>query len=302
MDKAYDRLPLNALRVFEAVASRLNFADAAEALHVTPAAVSQQVKSLEDYLQTPLFRRRGRKVELTAEGADLLPRVRRGLDELEAALQQSRRQRESGTLNVSMLSSYLQRWMTPRLGALREALPDIELHVHTSRDIVDFARSDFHAAIRFGEGRYGDLYREKLLDEWLVPVAAPAVYRKYGPLSARKDLSQFPLLYSSDEPWTSFVSDDSARTVRTRPAMLDDSVSVILSAIEGHGYAVARWSLVEREIRLKQLTIASDIVRPMRFSYWFVCPPAYAELPKVARFRDWLRAQSREHPPPPNLA
>ena len=114
MDAAYDRLPLNALRVFEAVATRLNFADAAEALHVTPAAVSQQVKSLEDYLQTPLFRRRGRTVELTSEGADLLPRVRRGLDELEAALQQSREQRESGVLNVSMLASFLQKWLTPR--------------------------------------------------------------------------------------------------------------------------------------------------------------------------------------------
>src|SRR6266446_9559688 len=87
VSSAYDRLPLNALRVFEAVAARLNFGEAAEALHVTPAAVSQQVKALEDYLQTPLFRRDGRKVQLTPEGARLLPGIRRGLDELEAALQ-----------------------------------------------------------------------------------------------------------------------------------------------------------------------------------------------------------------------
>ncbi len=83
MTAAYARLPLNALRVFEAVASRLSFADAAEALHVTPAAVSQQVKSLEDYLQVQLFKRAGRRIELTAEGQQLLPGVRRGLDELE---------------------------------------------------------------------------------------------------------------------------------------------------------------------------------------------------------------------------
>ena len=83
MSSAYDRLPLNALRVFEAVATRLSFGEAAEALNVTPAAVSQQIKTLEDYLQTPLFRRTGRTVQLTPEGAELLPGVRRGLDELE---------------------------------------------------------------------------------------------------------------------------------------------------------------------------------------------------------------------------
>lgn len=302
MDAAYDRLPLNALRVFEAVATRLNFADAAEALHVTPAAVSQQVKSLEDYLQTPLFRRRGRTVELTSEGADLLPRVRRGLDELEAALQQSRRQRESGVLNVSMLSSFLQKWLTPRLGRQREHLPDIELRVHTSREAVDFARSDFHAVIRLGSGSYPGLYSEKLMDDWLVPVATPALVRKYGPVPCAKDLSAFPLLYSSDEPWSAFVSDETAKSAKTKPALLDDSVSVISAALEGHGFAVARWSLVERDVNAGRLQIACDVVRQFRYSYYFICPESYAAMPKVVRFRDWLRAEVARHPPPPPLA
>ena len=107
MTSAYDRLPLNALRVFEAVATRLNFTDAAEALNVTPAAVSQQIKALEDYLQTPLLRRNGRGVQLTLEGTRLLPGLRRGLGELETALQQIRQERESGTVNVTTLSSFL---------------------------------------------------------------------------------------------------------------------------------------------------------------------------------------------------
>ena len=101
LTSAYDRLPLNALRVFEAVATRLNFSDAAEALHVTPAAVSQQIKTLEDYLQTPLLLRNGRGVQLTLEGTRLLPGLRRGLDELESALQQIRQERETGTVNVT---------------------------------------------------------------------------------------------------------------------------------------------------------------------------------------------------------
>ena len=302
MDAAYDRLPLNALRVFEAVATRLNFADAAEALHVTPAAVSQQVKSLEDYLQTPLFRRRGRTVELTSEGADLLPRVRRGLDELEAALQQSRKQRESGVLNVSMLASFLQKWLTPRLRSQREHLHDIELRIHTSREAVDFARSDFHAVIRLGTGPYQGLYSEKLMDDWLVPVATPVLIRKYGKVPCTKDLSAFPLLYSSDEPWSAFVSDETAKSARTKPAMLDDSASVISAAIEGLGFAVARWSLVERDVAAGRLAIACDVVRQFRYSYFFICPESYAAMPKVVRFRDWLRTEAARHPLPPPLA
>jgi LysR family glycine cleavage system transcriptional activator len=292
MDSAYNRLPLNALRVFEAVATRLNFADAAEALSVTPAAVSQQVKSLEDYLQTPLFRRRGRKVELTCEGADLLPRVRRGLDELEAALKQSKQMRHSGVLSVSMLSSFLQKWFTPRLGAQREYMPEVELRVHTSREAVDFARTDFHAAIRLGSGRYPELFFEKLFDEWVVPVAAPAVFRKHGTLPLSDDLSTFPLLYSEDAPWSAFQVESAPPTAKTRPTLLDDSASVISAAIEGLGYALARWSLIQRDIASGRLVLAADVARPFRFSYYFVCPPAYAGMPKVQRFLEWLRAES----------
>ena len=198
---AYDRLPLNALRVFEAVATRLNFGEAAEALHVTPAAVSQQIKTLEDYLQTPLFRRDGRKVQLTAEGAHLLPGIRHGLDELEATLQRLRQARQTGTINVSTLASFLQRWLLPRLGGLRAQHPEIELRLHTSAAAVDFARTDFHAALRFGLGRYGELRTEKFLDDWLVAVAAPSLIEKYGPLPGTGDLAQYPLLHGDELDW-----------------------------------------------------------------------------------------------------
>src|SRR4051812_32652666 len=189
MNSAYDRLPLNALRGFEAVATRLNFTEAAEALHVTPAAVSQQIKSLEDYLQTPLFRRNGRRVQLTAEGAQLLPGIRHGLDELEASLQRVRQIRQAGTINISTLPSFLQRWLLPRLGDFRAQHPDIDLRLHTSSEAVDFARTDFHAALRFGLGRYGELRTEKFLDDWLVAVAAPPLIEKHGMLPDTGDLS-----------------------------------------------------------------------------------------------------------------
>src|SRR5471032_706924 len=106
MPSAHDRLPLGALRVFEAVATHLSFSAAADALNVTPAAVSQQIKTLEGYIQVPLFRRSGRRVEITAEGLELLPAVRAGLEKLEAALQQIKHYRRAGPLQISLLASF----------------------------------------------------------------------------------------------------------------------------------------------------------------------------------------------------
>jgi len=141
---AYGRLPLNALRVFEAVATRLSFSEAADALNVTPAAVSQQIKALEEYLQIPVLRRSGRKVELTPEGAKLLPGVQSGLDALVAVLRETRMVRASGIINISTLSSLLQKWITPRLHGLNTRFPELRVDWHTSRESVDFSRSDFH--------------------------------------------------------------------------------------------------------------------------------------------------------------
>ena len=205
MSTAYARLPLNALRVFEAVASRLSFADAAEALHVTPAAVSQQIKSLEDYLQVQLFKRAGRRIELTAEGQQLLPGVRRGLDELEASMQHLKQHRAEGPLQVTLLSSFLQRWLLPRIGSFNDQKSGVELRFHTSRDPVDFSRSEMHVAIRMGLGRWPGLHVEKLLDEWVIPIGSPSLLAKYGPVPRGQDLQNFPLLGSEDEPWQAWI-------------------------------------------------------------------------------------------------
>ena len=140
---AYGRLPLNALRVFEAVATRLSFSEAADALNVTPAAVSQQIKALEEYLQIPVLRRSGRKVELTPEGAKLLPGVQSGLDSLVAVLRETRMVRASGIINVSTLSSLMQKWLTPRLHRLHSRFPG------AARRLADVARSGRFLAQRF---------------------------------------------------------------------------------------------------------------------------------------------------------
>ena len=128
-----NRLPLNALRVFEAVATHLSFTAAAKELGVTTAAVSAQIKSLEADVGVPLFRRHTRAVALTQEGAELLPGVRRGLDELRRSVDRLRRERVGGMLNLSVPNEFLQRWLLPRLGEFTRLHPEIEVRFGPSR-------------------------------------------------------------------------------------------------------------------------------------------------------------------------
>lgn len=301
MTTAYARLPLNALRVFEAVASRLSFADAAEALHVTPAAVSQQVKSLEEYLQVQLFKRAGRRIELTPEGQQLLPGVRRGLDELESSMQHLKRHRDGGPLQVTLLSSFLQRWLLPRIGSFNSLDTGVELRFHTSRDPVDFSRAEMHVAIRMGLGKWPGLHVEKLLDEWVIPIASPSLLAKHGPVPRGEDLQNFPLLGSADEPWQAWIEKGEEATWLARAPIIDDSAGVIAAAEEGVGFALARWSLVQRSLEQGRVVLAGDTLLPFRFSYFFVCPEPYLVMPKVRRFRDWIFDMARAFPKPHSL-
>ncbi len=302
MSEAYARLPLNALRVFEAVASRLSFADAADALHVTPAAVSQQVKALEDYLQVSLFKRSGRRVELTAEGQQLLPGVRRGLDELETSMQHLKQHRDGGPLHVTLLSSFLQRWLLPRIGEFRARHADIDLRFHTSREAVDFSRSEIHVAIRMSRGNFPPgMYAEKLLDEWVLPVASPALIARHGQLPRGEDLERFPLLASADEPWKAWIEKGGENRWLARVPIIDDSSGVLAAAEEGLGYALARWSLVARSLAQGNVQLAGNAVLPFDYSYYFVCPEPYLAMNKVKRFRDWLQDIARRFPRPHEL-
>ncbi|MEP6546788.1 MAG: LysR substrate-binding domain-containing protein [Gammaproteobacteria bacterium] len=298
MPTAYDRLPLGALRVFEAVAAHLSFSAAADALNVTPAAVSQQIKTLEGYIQVPLFRRSGRRVEITEEGLELLPAVRAGLEKLESALQQIKHHRRAGPLQITLLASFLQIWLLPRIRSFRRKHPSVELRFHTSRELVDFSRTPHHVAIRFGRGNYPNLHSEKLLDDWLVPVASPDLIKQYGMIERGADLSKYPLLEGDDAPWSVWRRTDEEAAWSSRAPTIDDSAGLMIAAEEGLGYALARWTLVTRALHKGTLRLAAKEVVPFGSAYYFVCPKSFLALPKVAQFRDWIIAAAREFPGP----
>ncbi len=309
---AFDRLPLNALRMFEAVAANLSFADAAEALHVTPAAVSMQIKSLEDYVQTPLFRRNGRTIELTPEGELLLPGVRRGLADLQHSMNQLRQLRMGGALQITTIASFLQKWLLPRLPQFHQQHIGTDLRIHTSRTPVDFRQTNFHAAIRMVRDPEPGLYYEKILDEWFLPVCSPSVFAKYGELSPH-DAKKFPLLHSADEPWAFWTDPLTASSSkigagRSGPgktsdwtesgSSYDDSLTVLAAAEQGQGYALTRWALVARDIELGRIVRASPLVAPCPRSYYFVCPESYVSMPKVKQLLEWLRTTAKGFPLP----
>jgi LysR family glycine cleavage system transcriptional activator len=283
---------LGSLRVFVAVAQHLNFTRAADALGVTASAASLQIRALEEYLARPLFRRNGRQVLLTGEGSALLPRVQRALEELERAVDDVRLDRLAGPLRITTLPSFLQLWLLPRIARFRTAHPEVDLHMHTSADMVDFVKEDFHLAIRMGMGVWPNLWAEKVLDEWVLPVCSPALYAKYGRVSTADDLKRYPLVHSVSEPWTAWLFDGRADQYagEFRGALFEDSEAVVRMACQGAGLALARWSLVADEIHCGALVAAGRGVKYER-NYWLVCPTRAQNLEAVRIFMDWIRAE-----------
>ena len=294
--KAIRRLPIGSLRVFVAVAQHLNFTRAAESLGVSASAASLQIRALEEYLGRVLLRRDGRQVSLTEEGASLLPRVRRALEDLECALDDVRAERGAGILRVTALGSFVQQWLMPRLPLFQAIHPAVSVYIHTSTALVDFARSEHQVAIRLGAGpRWPGVEAEKLLDEWLVPVCTPALLREHGPVDDPQRLDCYPLVHGETEPWSLWR--DRARTpvasVTSAPsARFDDSSAVVRSAVRGHGLALARWSLVADEIHEGTLALASREPLDFQRAYWFVYPRRVRTLATVAAFRTWIFDQA----------
>jgi len=291
-------IPLNALRTFEAVASRLSFARGAEALNVSSAAVSSQIRALEDRLKQPLFHRHGRQISLTEAGNKLLPGVQRGLAELRQAVQEVSQDRSEGVLNVSMMPSFLQKWLMPRLVGFYSTQPDIDLRINVDNANVDFNESDMHAAVRFGPGKWPGVEALKLADDWILPVCDQQFLIETGRITSAEELQQRELLYVENEMWDPWFKVMGEGIRDSRWSMLNDSISVLMAAEQGEGIALSRWSLVARDIEAGRLVRAINSVVKADWSYYFVAPPHYFDLPKVAAFRDWLLDHFKQFEPP----
>lgn len=267
-------------------------AKAAEELHVTPAAVSQQVKQLEDLLGQPLFLR-GKGLALSEAAEAALPLLSDAFDRLERAAAQLRSGAADGPLVVSTPPTFAARWLVPRLEDFHARHPEIELRLLATRRLVDFHLEDVDCAIRFGAGVHPGLSVERLMPETIIPVAAPALARG---VTKAADLVRLPLLvdewhisnqfFPDWETW--FGSQGVALEVPLRLQRYEDSNLAIQAAVSGLGVTLAWHTLVEAELRAGSLirllgqTIASSM------AYHLVMPPNRAGYDKVAAFRSWL--------------
>lgn len=294
-------VPLNALRTFEAVARHLSFSRGADELNVSTAAVSSQIRALEERLNQRLFRRRGRQVSLTAAGRKLFPGVERGMRELRQAVQRIDADRSEGVLNISMMPAFLQKWLMPRLAKFRHHHEDIDLRVSADDGHVDFDSTDFHAAIRFGPGAWQNLESEHLLEDWILPVCSPRFLELHGPMDSPDNLQHHDLLYVDSPVWNAWFREMGDQGRARRLKLLNDTMAILMAAELGEGIALSRWSLVARDLAAGRLVRPIDTMVRTDWSYWFALPAHHLDMPKVRRFRDWLKAECEQFERPEGL-
>ena len=298
------RLPsLNALRAFEAVARHLSLTRAAEELHVTPAAVSHQVKALEDDLGVPLLRRVRREFFLTDAAQAGLPALREAFDLLGEAVERMRSELPDRLLTISVLPSFASAWLVPRLSGFQAQHPELDVRLDTTDRLVDLRREAIDLAIRFGAGDYPGLEVAQLLGEEIFPVCSPALLAGPRPLKAPEDLRHHSLLHVD---WTPFMEETGDWQVWLRAAGLEDVVDVsrgprfshtnlaLQAAVRGQGVVIGSRALAEDDLAAGRLVRPFDMSVPVSFSYYVVTTPAAARLPKVAAFKDWLMNEAAD--------
>jgi len=282
--------PLNALRAFEAAARYLSFTRAAEELHVTQAAVSHQIKSLEEFLGKKLFHRRNRELALTEKGLDYLPAVKQAFEILHEATRRVLSTDESNELTVSALPSFTSRWLIPRLGRFIDEHPDINILISPSRDLSTFGDDGVDVGIRYGKGKYPGLYSERLMTDDIFPVCSPTLMKGRKALRKPQDLRHHVLLHDDRHgDWQTWLLAAGVKGVDgTHGPIITDSGMLIEAAVEGHGVALARGVLAANELSEGRLVRPFELRLPADYAYYIVCPQGTAERPSIKIFRQWL--------------
>lgn len=281
---------LNFLNTFESVARHLSFTNAAKELYVTQAAVSHQIKVLEDYLGVKLFLREKRKVYLTAEGQKLLPSVVSGLQGITDSLESIRNYDSEDTLVVGVGSSFSANWLVHHLGAFYQQYPEVNLHLKISNNDPDFETEGTDLAVVWGQGEWSNLLFDQLMVVEFTPVCSPQILNKSYPLKTPEDLIHYPLLDDPDyDVWNEWLEQAGIpeRKYRRRTIIRDSNV-MIHSALDGHGIALCAVGIVQEYLD------SGRLVRPFELSitaggfYYLVYPEKSLRKPLVHLFKDWL--------------
>ncbi len=305
--------PLQSLRVFEAAARHLSFKQAAEELHVTPAAVSQQIKSLETHLGTPLFRRLTRALELTEAGERLLPGVSAGFASLAAAVEGVARRGASRHLRITVPPAFAGRWLVHRLQRFSDLHPGVDLVLgaeantvdapdaeDVEADLVALRDGDVDLEVRFGRGRYPGMRTDLVMEVSYVPVCHPDLLKGEHPLETASDLRFYTLLHddttmgrSERVSWADWLRAAKVQGVDPgRGPHFSNSSLALEAAMDGLGVVLGLDPMVRRDIEAGRLVRPFDVAIPSRYAYYLVSPETTADRPMIAQFRQWLLGTS----------
>lgn len=292
--------PLNALKAFEATARHLSFSKAAAELHVTPAALSHQIRGLEDLLGLKLFFRRARAIELTDAARLIYPGIQTGFESLRQAVERLEPNRQDRVLVVSATPGLTAKWLAPKLYRFLAKHPDIDTRISASSAYVNFVADGVDVGIRLSSGNHPDLYVERLSEEWLLPLCSPKLLEGAHPLRSPKDLVHFTLI-QVDLPgvvptwsdWFQMAGVDNIDS--TRGLRLNVADHALDAASESAGVVLAYKLVASRDIGLGRLIVpfGPEIPLPGR-SYFFVCQKGHEKRAPVKAFRDWIFAEIEE--------
>jgi len=285
----HPRLPLNALRAFEAAARHQNLTRAADELCVSQAALSHQIKALEQRLGVTLFHRLPRGVALTDEAAALYPVLNECFERIGATLDRFAGGHYTHTLSVGAVGTFATGWLLPRLPAFSAAHPDIELRLHTHNNRIDLAGEGLELAIRFGDGDWQGQVATAILEAPFAPVCAPSLA---GRLRQPSDLARVTLLrsYRGDE-WPRWWQAAGLPPQEARGPVFDSSLALASAAATGAGVALLPLRLFEQDLAAERLVqpfaISADLGR-----YWLTRLRSRGESEAARRFREWLQSQA----------
>lgn len=284
--------PLNTLRTFEVAARCLSFTQASLELHVTPSAISHQIKLLEDDLGVRLFRRDNNRLLLTDAGAYLLPQCATLFNELMNAAQKVREMGMGRPLNIALRPYFAQKWLLPRMADFWQKHPDIELALHHTIHIPAFADDSIDLAIAWSDGNFPGLESRLLVNGDLTPVCNPRILKpNHGNLSP--DLLADHVLLDEETPanWDRWLELAGIAKLRPRKRIgIDDTNVRLHAAVDGQGFMLTCLSLLARELREGILVAPFDLALP-HYSYYLIYKSDSATNQKTQTFIDWLMAQ-----------
>jgi LysR family glycine cleavage system transcriptional activator len=293
---------LNALRAFEATARLGSYVSAAGELGVTPAAVGQQVRILEEYFGSALFERQAKKLVLTDAASSVLPDIKDAFDRLAQAADRLKEGRRASAVTITLPPSFAAKWLMPRIARFHVAYPDVDVRLDTTDRLTDLARESIAVGVRYGSGRYPGLEATLLMAEEVFPVCSPSLATRACKLREPDDLAHFKLIHdttmeshASFPTWATWLKVARARKVDARPGLrINSSIMALQAAIDAQGVALGRGVIVAGDLRDGRLVKPLRTTCPTGYSYYLVYPAGLPLSKSAAAFCHWLKQEAAD--------